>query len=233
MLCRGTFQGQAYGPFAEIPAVWDASFGAQSYTVLAAGIAGRHLAPHLRLRWPHTQAQLYSSALSTGSKCQCKAALYCTQLQTSGPFVSTVSALRLQCDCCLSDETSDASRRWCRGAEMEAGKRRAASTRAAKGHCARDWDQLQRLGAYPVLLCFTLSIPFLHSHMQGAFLLWPCCLVPALLSWEAACCKLYQAGRTATLPIGQDATATVSDDHGSTLFCRWGNVGWPGQRRPL
>ena len=92
---------------------------------------------------------------------------------------------------------------------MEAGERRAASTCAAKGHCARPWDQLQRPSAYPVLLCFTLSIVFLHSHVQGALLLWPCCLVPAWLSREAAYCKLYQAGGVVTLPIGQGATAIV------------------------
>ena len=67
------------------------------------------------------------------------------------------------------------------------------------------------------LLCFTFSIPFLHSYMPKALLFRLCRLVPAWLSWEAACCKLYRAGRTATLPTAQDATSAVSDDHGSTL----------------
>ena len=43
--CRGTFQGQAYGPFSDIPAVWDATFGSKSYSALAAGIAGKRTAP--------------------------------------------------------------------------------------------------------------------------------------------------------------------------------------------
>ena len=43
--CRGTFQGQAYGPFSDIPAVWDATFGSKSYSALAAGVAGKRTAP--------------------------------------------------------------------------------------------------------------------------------------------------------------------------------------------
>lgn len=67
------------------------------------------------------------------------------------------------------------------------------------------------------LLCFAFSIPFSHSHMPKAVLLRLCPLVAAWLSWEAACCKLCQAGRTATLLTAQDATSAVSDDHGSSL----------------
>ena len=39
-LCRGTFVGQKYGPFNDIPAVWDQYFGTKGYKALAAGIAG-------------------------------------------------------------------------------------------------------------------------------------------------------------------------------------------------
>jgi hypothetical protein len=38
--CRGTFVGQKYGPFNDIPAVWDKFFGSKGYKALAAGIAG-------------------------------------------------------------------------------------------------------------------------------------------------------------------------------------------------
>ncbi len=38
--CRGTFVGQKYGPFNDIPAVWDQYFGTKGYKALAAGIAG-------------------------------------------------------------------------------------------------------------------------------------------------------------------------------------------------
>lgn len=38
--CRGTFVGQKYGPFNDIPAVWDQFFGTKGYKALAAGIAG-------------------------------------------------------------------------------------------------------------------------------------------------------------------------------------------------
>ncbi|BDA49069.1 probable platelet-activating factor acetylhydrolase IB subunit beta at C-terminar half [Coccomyxa sp. Obi] len=37
---RGTFVGQKYGPFNDIPAVWDQFFGTKGYKALAAGIAG-------------------------------------------------------------------------------------------------------------------------------------------------------------------------------------------------
>lgn len=38
---RGTFVGMKYGPFNDIPAVWDQYFGSKPYKTLAAGIAGR------------------------------------------------------------------------------------------------------------------------------------------------------------------------------------------------
>ena len=44
--CRGTFVGQKYGPFNDIPAVWDHFFGSKGYKALAAGIAGDPTLPH-------------------------------------------------------------------------------------------------------------------------------------------------------------------------------------------
>ncbi|CAL8463966.1 g3501 [Coccomyxa elongata] len=48
---RGTFVGQKYGPFNDVPAVWDQFFGTKGYKALAAGIAGdgvEHLLWRLR-----------------------------------------------------------------------------------------------------------------------------------------------------------------------------------------
>lgn len=73
---RGTFLGQAYGPFSEISAVWDTTFGAQSYSALAAGIAGMpfHMPSHPLCHCLHpcsTYACIHLLILESSSAASC------------------------------------------------------------------------------------------------------------------------------------------------------------------
>jgi hypothetical protein len=131
---------------------------------------------------------------------------------------------------CRSDKTHDASRRWCGAAEMEVGEWRAASTRAAGGHCARDRDQFKGLGADPICCASPshLFLALLRAENISSLALSPCADAALL---EGSLQKVSQAGRAATLASAQNATPGMSDHHASSLWRRRGSADCPGQRR--